>query len=101
YSVSMTWIGDINSATTMSSLLFLSSVLLAQNGGAQPQSAPPASDQKQDQNIPDAPSAVQPPKPAPEAPPPAQEPPSQEPPAQDQGQSPLAPGANEPPPQSA
>ncbi|PYV64250.1 MAG: hypothetical protein DMG95_04885, partial [Acidobacteria bacterium] len=85
----------------MSSVLWLSSVLFAQNGGAQPQTAPPASDQKQDQNIPDAPSAVQPPKPAPEAPPPAQEPPSQEPPAQDQGQSPPAPEANEPPPQSA
>ena len=91
----------IIAASTVSSVLWLSSVLFAQNGGAQPQTAPPASDQKQDQNIPDAPSAVQPPKPAPEAPPPAQEPPSQEPPAQDQGQSPPAPEANEPPPQSA
>src|SRR5205823_2066965 len=100
-SMSKNLIRRIIAASTVSSVLWLSSVLFAQNGGAQPQTAPPASDQKQDQNIPDAPSAVQPPKPAPEAPPPAQEPPSQEPPAQDQGQSPPAPEANEPPPQSA
>src|SRR5436309_3340328 len=110
-SMSKNLIRRIVAASTVSSVLWLSSVLFAQNGGAQPQTASPASDQKpaseqkedqkQDQNIPDAPSAVQPPKPAPEAPPPAQEPPSQEPPAQDQGQSPPAPEANEPPPQSA
>src|SRR5215467_3781813 len=41
-------------------------VSLAQNPTPQPQQTPPA-DQKQDQNIPDAPSAVQPPKATPEA----------------------------------
>ena len=71
--------------------------LLAQTSGTQPQSSPPAADQKpvdqkQDQNIPDAPSAVQPPKSAPETPP-AQEP--------TQEQAPSAPAANEPPPQEA
>ena len=72
-------------------------VLLAQTSGTQPQAPPPAADQKpvdekQDQNIPDAPSAVQPPKSAPETPP-AQEPTQEE--------APSAPAANEPPPQEA
>src|SRR5262249_36606664 len=66
------------------------SALFAQNGGGQPQTPPP-DDQKQDQNIPDAPSAVQPPKPEPEAAP------SQEPAAQDQPDS--TPQTSEPPPQ--
>src|SRR6266496_1967585 len=74
-----------------------STALLAQTSGTQPQAPPPAADQKpvdqkQDQNIPDAPSAVQPPKSAPETPP-AQEP--------TQEQAPSAPAANEPPPQEA
>src|SRR5206468_11898594 len=66
-------------------------VLLAQTSGTQPQAPPPAAeqkpvDEKQDQNIPDAPSAVQPPKSAPETPP-AQEPTQEE--------APSAPAANE------
>src|SRR5215470_12386672 len=72
----------------------LSSVSFAQSGAPQPQQAPPA-DQKQDQNIPDAPSAVQPPKPAPEPEAPA----AQE--AAPQAQAPAAPGANEPAPRAA
>src|SRR6266536_1162616 len=52
-----------------------------------------APEQKQDPNIPDAPSAVQPPKPAPEAAPPQEAPP--------QDQAPTTPAANEPPPESA
>jgi VWFA-related protein len=72
-------------------ILWLSPALLAQAGGTQPQTPPPAADQKQDQNIPDAPSAVQPPPPAPESAPP------QEPAQQDE--TPM-PEANEPPPQN-
>jgi VWFA-related protein len=71
--------------------LFLAATLLAQNNGTQQQAPTPPADQKQDQNIPDAPSAVQPPKAAPETEPP-QEPASQDQPA-------AAPQANEPPPQ--
>jgi len=69
--------------------LFLAAALLAQTGGAQQQTSP---DQKQDQNIPDAPSAVQPPKPVPETAPP------QEPAPQDQPAP--TPSASEPPPQN-
>src|SRR5215470_1159620 len=61
----------------------------AQSGNAQPQQTPPP-DQKQDQNVPDAPSAVQPPEPVPE--PAAEEPASQEP-------APAEPATTEPPPQ--
>src|SRR5438067_7189567 len=92
-------------ACTVCAALFLAAALLAQTGGTQQQTPPPPPDQKQDQNIPDAPSAVQPPKPAPEtAPPqepapqdqPAPTPPSSEPPPQN-----AAPATNEPPPQNA
>src|SRR5437870_13598694 len=52
-------------------------VLWAQSSSTQPsptqQNASPSTDRPQDQNIPDAPSTVQPPKPAPENPP-SQEP---------------------------
>jgi VWFA-related protein len=77
----------------LSAVFCLGRGLLAQTRDTQPQAAPPAADQKQDQNIPDAPSAVQPPKPVPEPVPPP------EPASQDQ--TPAAPGTNEPPPQSA
>src|SRR5215467_932957 len=63
-------------------------VLLAQNSTPQPQETPPA-DQKQDQSIPDAPSAVQPPKTLPESAP-------EQPGPQDQ--APAAPATTEPPP---
>src|SRR5438874_12826115 len=53
------------------------------------QSPPPGSDQKQDQGIPDAPSTVQPPKPAPETPLPQEH---------AQPEPPQTPGANEPAP---
>jgi len=69
--------------------------MLAQSGTTQPQQAPPA-DQKPDQNIPDAPSAVQPPKPAPEP-----EAPSPEGTPQEQAQpnpGPSEPAPQEPPP---
>src|SRR5438874_13669495 len=56
-------------ACTVGAALFLAATLLAETGGAQQQTSP---DQKQDQNIPDAPSAVQPPKPLPETAPPQQ-----------------------------
>src|SRR5580765_1049180 len=69
----------------------LSSFSSTQSGPAQ--QTPPA-DQKQDQNIPDAPSAVQPPKPAPE---PEAAPPEAAP--QDQAQP--SPETTEPPAQEA
>src|SRR5438445_819285 len=72
-------------------------VLGAQSSSTQPsppqQNAPPSIDQQQDQNIPDAPSTVQPPKPAPENPPPTK-PEDQAP----QTPNPQAPPANEAPP---
>ena len=68
----------------------VSLALFAQSGTTQTQQAP-TPDQKQDQNIPDAPSAVQPPKSAPQPEVPA----AQEPP---QEQTPAVPSANEPPP---
>jgi VWFA-related protein len=68
--------------------LLLMSASMAQNSGQ----TPPAADQKQGQDIPDAPSAVQPPKPAPEPEPP------QEPARQDQQGQTEAPPA-EPAPQ--
>ncbi|PYV57817.1 MAG: hypothetical protein DMG98_09605 [Acidobacteria bacterium] len=76
-------------ACTVGAALFLAAALLAQTGGIQQQTSP---DQKQDQNIPDAPSAVQPPKPVPETAPP------QEPALQDQPAP--TPSASEPPPQN-
>src|SRR5438552_9577806 len=71
----------------VSAVFCLARGLLAQTSDRQPQAAPPAADQKQDQNIPDAPSAVQPPKPAPEAAPPQE--------AAPQDQAPAAPVPNE------
>src|SRR5258708_24369341 len=60
-----------------------------------PQTAPPSANQKQEQDIPDAPSTVQPPKPAPpETPPPEQAPPEAAPP----GAQAEPPPANEPSP---
>jgi VWFA-related protein len=60
-----------------------------------PQTAPPSTNQKQEQDIPDAPSTVQPPKPAPpETPPPEQAPPDATPP----GAQAEPPPANEPAP---
>lgn len=68
-------------------------VLRAQSNPT-PQSAPPTTNQKQEQDIPDAPSTVQPPKPAaPETPPPEQAPPEAAPGAQTR-----QPPANEPAP---
>jgi VWFA-related protein len=81
-------------ACSLGVTLLLAAALVAQTGDTQQQTTPPP-DQKQDQNIPDAPSAVQPPKSAPESPP------AQEPTSQDQDQPPADPQANEPPPQSA
>jgi VWFA-related protein len=69
-------------------VLSLTCALWAQNNPSQ-QSPQPSTDQKQDQTIPDAPSAVQPPKVPPETPPPQETAPQEPPPAP----------ANEAPPQ--
>jgi VWFA-related protein len=76
--------------------VLLSVVLPAQSSGTQQQTPPPQTDQTQDQNIPDAPSAVQPPKPAPETAPPQEQPP--QPPQTPQDQTQPASETTEPPP---
>lgn len=68
-------------------VLCFAGVLRAQSSPQQ-SSPPPSAGQKQDQSIPDAPSTVQPPKPAPETPLPQE-------PTQQEAQPPQAPGANE------
>ena len=87
--MSKNWVSQIIAVCAVLAALCSGTALLGQT---QPQASPP-NDQKQDQNIPDAPSAVQPPKPAPEPEPP------QEPTPQDQ--TPAAPATTEPPPQEA
>ena len=86
----------------MGAALFLAAALLAQTGGIQQQTSP---DQKQDQNIPDAPSAVQPPKPVPETAPPQEPAPQDQPAPTPSASEPrpqnTAPASNEPPSQAA
>ncbi len=76
-------------------------VLWAQSSSTQPspaqQNAPPSDDQQQNQNIPDAPSTVQPPKAAPENPPPQEQVPPEAAPQQPQ----APPPANEPAPRQS
>jgi VWFA-related protein len=78
-------------------LLSFGSALLGQSSGTHLQQSPtpPSAEQKQVQNIPDAPSTVQPPKPEPETPP--ANPEGQPPPAQRQQEFP----ANQAPPRES
>jgi VWFA-related protein len=83
--------------TAACALVLLNVVLLAQSSGTQEQTPPPQTDQKPEQNIPDAPSAVQPPKQAPETAPPQEQPPQA---PQDQTQ-PASETTEPPPPEPA
>jgi len=82
--------GAVITLSVCLAVLCFAGVLQAQSSPPQP-SPPPSRGQKQDQTIPDAPSTVQPPKPAPESPLPQE-------PTQQEAPPPQAPGANEPAP---